>query len=96
MEEAAGVDGELNLAQVGAEAMYFKKIVNFAKDAIKTIAPTLSTQNKLNAAAGVVRPLDNDINNKYTLGTGRPGLAKSMDHLGHNIRHPKAQSSVSS
>ena len=76
--------------------MYFKKIVNFAKDAIKTIAPTLSTQNKLNAAAGVVRPLDNDLNNKYTMGTGTPGLAKSMDHLNHNIRHPKPQSSISS
>lgn len=41
-----GVDSnELNLAQTGAEAevMYFKKIVDFAKDAIRTIAPALSS-----------------------------------------------------
>lgn len=29
-----------------AEAQYFKKIVNFAKDAIHTIAPAISTKNK--------------------------------------------------
>ena len=29
-----------------AEAMFFKKFVGFAKDAINTIAPALSTQNK--------------------------------------------------
>ena len=36
-----------NLAQVGAEAEaeaeFFKKFVHFSKDAIKTIAPALST-----------------------------------------------------
>lgn len=94
-EEFPESDSEMMLAQTSAEAQYFKKIVNFAKDAIKTIAPTLSTQNKLNAAAGVVRPLDNDINNKYTLGSGKPGLSKSMEHLGHNLRHPKHQSAIS-
>jgi hypothetical protein len=30
-------------AEAGAQAQYFKKIVNFAKEAIKTIAPTLSS-----------------------------------------------------
>ena len=49
----------LNLAQTGAEAgaevMYFKKIVNFAKDAINTIAPALSSMNKFGAStAGIV------------------------------------------
>ena len=29
-----------------AEAMFFKKFVGFAKDAINTIAPALSTKNK--------------------------------------------------
>ena len=33
-------------AEAGAEAQYFKKIVNFAKEAINTIAPALSSQNK--------------------------------------------------
>ena len=49
----------MNLAQTGAEAgaevMYFKKIVNFAKDAINTIAPALSSMNKFGAStAGIV------------------------------------------
>ena len=35
--------------------MYFKKIVNFAKDAINTIAPALSSMNKFGAStAGLV------------------------------------------
>ena len=50
---------EFNLAQVGAEAgaeaMYFKEIVAFAKDAIRTIGPSLSSQNKFGAStAGLV------------------------------------------
>ena len=37
--------------------MYFKKIVDFAKDAIRTIAPALSSQNKFGAStAGLVKP----------------------------------------
>ena len=35
--------------------MYFKQFVNFAKDAINTIAPSLSSQNKFNAqTAGLI------------------------------------------
>ena len=35
--------------------MYFKKIVNFAKEAIRTIAPALSSENKFQAsAAGII------------------------------------------
>ena len=50
------VEPELNLAQTGAEVMYFKKIVDFAKDAIKTIAPALSSENKFGAStAGLVK-----------------------------------------
>ena len=34
------------MAQVGAQAANFKEIVDFTQDAIRTIAPVLSSQNK--------------------------------------------------
>ena len=37
-----------------AEAQYFKKIVHFAKDAINTIAPAISTKNK--QVQGLAKP----------------------------------------
>ena len=48
-----------------AEAMFFKKFVGFAKDAINTIAPALSTKNKQALGIATNDPDSNSFENKY-------------------------------
>ena len=42
------------LAQTGAQAANFKEIVDFAQDAIRTIAPALSSDNKFDGETPVL------------------------------------------
>ena len=96
------------LAQTGAEAgaeaqaEYFKQIVNFAKDAIRTIAPALSSKNKYGAAiAGIANntdyPVPNPAPNCYAAELDlrerhkKPesgGLNKDLMNIGNRVNNP--------
>ena len=51
--ECVNLEG-LMLAQTGAQAANFKEIVDFAQDAIRTIAPALSSDNKFDGETPVL------------------------------------------
>ena len=90
----------MNLAQTGAEAgaevMYFKKIVNFAKDAINTIAPALSSMNKFGAStAGIVnvtQPVPNPAPNHTPPHNSHKhkGLHTDKNKIGNRVMKPSS------
>ena len=93
----------LNLAQTGAEAgaevMYFKKIVDFAKDAIRTIAPALSSQNKFGAStAGLAKQPGYEKahmkpNNGPTSHGKKTDLTSSLNKIGNRVTRPGSHAS---
>ena len=77
--------------------MYFKKIVNFAKDAIRTIAPALSSQNKFQASTAGLVNLGPDAKPPPTNFHGprrhktQTNLGTSMGRIGNRVRNPGRQ-----
>ena len=82
--------------------MYFKEIVNFAKDAIRTIAPALSSKNRYGAAiAGIANstdyPVPNPAPNCYAAELDlkdrhrkamHGGLFADLRDIGNRVNHP--------